>query len=163
MGLKGVPPILCRPEIMGPISGLGHGDIVAIVGRGFSPKRAGVEDRTVCVNGQVADFLRAMLALRSLDAQRYTESPALMMAVRGCDSETPALMNAYRQAKDVFQTIIDAAAAPETQEPSLKFPIIAEIDVEAFYKKVSQAGLIIKVVDDPTPYGNLILILSSSD
>src|SRR3989338_1635439 len=98
MSLKGVPPVLCSPELIGALCELGHRDSIVIADKGFPARRFCQNVISVSVAADVV--LDAILMVRSLDFPRYTPHTAVMMKVIAADRRNKELIGVYQRSKE---------------------------------------------------------------
>ena len=153
MSLKGVPPVLCSPELIGALCELGHRDSIVIADKGFPARRFCQNVISVSVSADV--ILEAILMVRSLDFPRYTPHPAVMMKVGAADKSNRQLVSIYQRQKERNQAIINRSG-----DSRLK---IHCIEPKEFYEAARQVRFVVQSLTDTTPYGNMLLVFSPSD
>jgi L-fucose mutarotase/ribose pyranase (RbsD/FucU family) len=152
MGMKGTPHILCRPDILGPLAGLGHGDKIVFAGRGFSAESC-CPGKVAYVNGPIIEFIKAVLEVRSLDAvSNSSVGPLWVMGIRQSDRSNEDLVDRAIAAQDLVANTMSVKAGAG----------LTVLEVDEFYEEARSASLVIKSTTDDTPYGNSIMRVCSS-
>ncbi len=150
--VKGIPPILRRPDILSVLVAAGHGTKIVIADAGFPAEDCVGRDKVVYATGRIHEYVEAILQLRALDHPRYGGKSAAMMNVDECDHDNNVLVEAYNANKARCQEVVTFS------NPERKIECLSR---EIFYALAQQAALVIRVIDDETPYGNVLLTLAA--
>ena len=160
MSIIGIPPLISRPDILAPLSAAGHGSLIVIADAGFPAEDHCYSGLVAYGNGRIKEFLNAILQVRSLDDRRYYDDkkfPIFMMSPSSCDEDQEEIVDGHNKAQTVYAQVIRHCTKQDVTADNLNM-----LDRADFYCLAEEAALVIKVVTDTTPYGNIAFRLAAS-